>query len=124
MFGELSISTQPELKIARAVSSRVAYSFTAAAPLPSETEADGAVFPSLVASYCPHIYTGVRDCAGRRLICPSFIICGTLDLWQRKAWAKHSIPQFQILVATAALLASLQDGLGYRQEDSTYHWLQ
>jgi hypothetical protein len=53
MFGELSISTQPELKIAGAVSSRVAYSLTAAVPPPpSETEADGAVFPSLVASYC------------------------------------------------------------------------
>jgi hypothetical protein len=52
MLGELSISTQPELKIAGAVSSRAACSPTAAAPPPSETEADDAAFPLLVASYC------------------------------------------------------------------------
>jgi hypothetical protein len=52
MFGELSISTQPELKIAGAVLSRAACFLTAAAPPPSEIEADDAVFPLLVASYC------------------------------------------------------------------------
>jgi hypothetical protein len=53
MFGELSISTQSGRKIAGAVSSRAACSPTAAAPPPSETEADDAAFPSLlVASYC------------------------------------------------------------------------
>jgi hypothetical protein len=51
MFGELSISTQPGLKIAGAVSSRATYSLTVATSPPSETEADDAVFPSLVASY-------------------------------------------------------------------------
>jgi hypothetical protein len=51
MFRELSISTQPGLKIAGVVLSRAAYFLTAAAPPPSETEADDAVFPSLVASY-------------------------------------------------------------------------
>jgi hypothetical protein len=52
MFGELSISTQSRRKIAGAVSSRAACSLTVAAAPPSETEADGAAFPSLVASYC------------------------------------------------------------------------
>jgi hypothetical protein len=52
MFGELSISTQSGRKIAGAVSSRAAYSPTAAAPPPCETGADDAAFPSLVASYC------------------------------------------------------------------------
>jgi hypothetical protein len=52
MFGELSISTQSGLKIAGAVSSRAACSPTAAAPPPSETEADDAAFPSLEALYC------------------------------------------------------------------------
>ena len=52
MFGELSISTQPGLKIAGAVLSRAACSLTAAAPPSSKTETDDAVFPLLVASYC------------------------------------------------------------------------
>ena len=44
MFEELSISTQSGRKIAGVVSSRAAYSLTAAAPPPSETEADDAAF--------------------------------------------------------------------------------
>ena len=51
MLGELSISTQPELKIAGVVSSRATYSPTAAAPPPIETEANDTAFPLLVASY-------------------------------------------------------------------------
>jgi hypothetical protein len=51
VFGELSISTQSGWIIAGAVSSRAACSPTAAAPPPSETEADDTAFPSLVASY-------------------------------------------------------------------------
>jgi hypothetical protein len=52
MFKELSIFTQSRRKIAGAVSSRAACSPTAAAPHPSETEADDAVFPSLIALHC------------------------------------------------------------------------
>ena len=52
MFGEFSISTQSRRKIVDAVSSRAACSPTAAALPPSETGADDAAFPSLVASYC------------------------------------------------------------------------
>jgi hypothetical protein len=46
------ISTQSGRKIAGAVSSGAACSLTTAAPPPSETEADNAAFPPLVASYC------------------------------------------------------------------------
>ena len=52
LFRELSISIQPGRKIAGAVLSRSACSLTAAAPPPSEIEANDAAFPSLVASYC------------------------------------------------------------------------
>ena len=52
MFGELSISTQSGRKIAGVVSSRAVYFLTAAAPPPSETGADDAAFPLLIASYC------------------------------------------------------------------------
>src|ERR1700739_3794804 len=51
MFGKLSISIQPGLKITGAVSGRSACSPTAATPPPSKTEADDAAFPSLVTSY-------------------------------------------------------------------------
>jgi hypothetical protein len=52
MFAELSLSTQSGPEIAGAVSSRSACCPTAAALPLSETEADNAAFPSLVASYC------------------------------------------------------------------------